>query len=683
MKVPAQVGKYRIERRLGQGGMGTVFLAFDAKINRRVALKFLRVDNDDMRMRFEKEAQSAGRLQHPNIVTLFDYAEEDGTPYLVLEYVEGRTLSDAMRGGFSATVVERLTLIRDVLNALHIAHRAGIIHRDIKPSNLMLTPSGVVKVLDFGIARNTDTKSSKSSRIVGTTSYMAPEQIRTDPIDGRCDVFAVGAVLQEVLTGKMAFDGETDYSVMERILRGEPAPFQHPDPFLMALMRPVVAKALEKNRDDRFPDAASFADTLDQVIARVEEAEIQGATNPQATLIAPAMFPRKRSVPQGEATTPAEFAFTPPDRTPFPVDLPAPPSNVPTYAEPPSPPALPAEMPDPPSTKKTTIPVAVAPGPIATPFAPPPVEPESAPAPVPDPVASGWSPRSQNTATVHHDSDFALASLSEPVIEARPAPLRRKPRVPSRPARPIVPSSGDDNSVPREFLGAAPVMVPSTFNKLLGASATLHGVAVVALAVFVIANTGLPDAKEITRIYFDAPLPPTPPPPPEELKKPPRPKEGKPAEPTIPQQAEPELPQVAETPVEAPKELPPPEPPPPPPPPPLPSSEVQQLTTTPPPGEVFGSDPVDRVDIRARVLEEPAPEFPADALRQKIQFAQVTVEIVVTREGDVIRPRILKGVDMFNEAALAAAVKYKFRPARLRGQAVASRVELVIQFDLR
>jgi TonB family protein len=672
MKLPARVGKYRIEKRLGQGGMGTVCLAYDEKINRLVALKFLRVDNDDMRHRFEKEAQAAGRLQHPNIVTLFDYAEEDGTPYLVLEYVEGRTLSDAMRSGFAATMVERIRMIRDVLNALHIAHRAGIIHRDIKPSNLMLTPSGVVKVLDFGIARNTDTKSTKSSRIVGTISYMAPEQIRTDPIDGRCDVFAVGAVLQEVLTGKLAFDGETDYLVMERILRGQPAPFEHPDPFLNALIRPVVAKALEKNRDDRFADASAFADTLDQVIARIEEAQLLGSTNPQSTLIAPAGFARHRATPLGEATTPAEFAFTPPNRTPFAID-PIVPAITPEPAPPallPVPAPLPEEFTEPPSPK--TLISAVAPGPLPTPFNAPEITPP---------------PRGRLTATVHQDSRTlgieAVAPPTDPTVADRP--LRRAVRATPRPPRPIVVTSvaaGNDGL--REFLAEPPVMVPSTLKQLLGASATLHGVAAVVLAVFVIANTSLPAAREITKIYFDAPLPPPPPPPPPP-ETPNKPTPQPPAKQTDVVISTPEpvqTPVDTAAPIEAPDKLPEPELPKPVPQQPLESTPVKEVIAA-PAGEVFGSEPVDRFDIRARVLEEPVPEWPADALRQKIQFAQVTVEVVVTRDGEVIRPRIVKGVDLFNEAALATAVKYKFRPARLRGQAVATRVELVIRFDVR
>ena len=624
MKFPSHVGKYRLERRLGQGGMGTVFLAQDVKINRLVALKFLRVDNDDMRARFEREAQSAGRLQHPHIVTLFDYAEDDGTPYLVMEFVEGRTLSEVLKSGCDATLPTRLAWISQSLRALDYAHRCGVIHRDIKPSNLMLTAKGDIKILDFGIARNTDTRSTKSSRIVGTTSYMAPEQIRTEPIDGRCDVFAMGAVLQEVLTGEPAFDGETDYSIMDRILRGEPASFEHPEPGVTELMRPIIAKALQKNREDRYHDATEFAIAIEHAVTQLKSISPSALRTASTVMVA-----RGRDTvggPQVMTPMPAELAAVVAAATDNEVSEAASPAEV---VVPPCPPALPL------TSDETTIPAQ-----------------QSAAKPV------------------------AAVSTGVPGSAPRTPPHRRR----------VTLTSGKTIDLPlRDFLAEPPVMVPSTFRQLIGASATLHTLAAVVLAMIVVANTGLPATREITRLYLAPPavIPPSPAPPAIRRRPEPRPA-ARPAE-LVMSSPEPLKTEALTTPLEPTPAAPPsPEPPPvAPAPAPLQATGVDEKAVAATAGEVFGSEPVDNVNIPARVIEEPLPEFPTEALRRKIQFAQVTVEVVVTREGAVVSPKIVSGVDLFNEAALAAAVKYRFRPARLRGQAVATRVQLVIRFDLR
>ncbi len=270
MPDPSVIGKYRIEGRLGQGGMGAVYLARDPRIGRLVALKVLRVDNEEMRNRFELEAQSAGRLKHPNIVTIYDYEEYDGNPCLAMEYVEGHTLADMIQRGDPLPFGQRLDFVEQVCRGLACAHAAGIVHRDIKPSNLMVDQHGVMKILDFGIARNSERGLTRSHLMVGTAGYMSPEQVRGDKVDQRCDVFAVGLVLYEFLTGRRAFPGENAYSVFDRILNGSPDPFDHPDARVLAGIGPILDTALARLPEDRYQSATALGAELSALRQRFD-----------------------------------------------------------------------------------------------------------------------------------------------------------------------------------------------------------------------------------------------------------------------------------------------------------------------------------------------------------------------------------------------------------------------------
>ena len=615
MKSPEQVGKYRIDRRIGAGGMGTVYLAHDPRINRQVALKFLRVDNHEARRRFEIEAQSAGRLKHPNIVTIFDYDELDETPFIVMEFVEGHTLQETIRQGTTMSAKKRVGLIRQVLGGLHYAHTAGVIHRDIKPSNLIITHDGSIKILDFGIARNNDTHATHSSRIVGTAAYMAPEQIRVDPIDRRCDLFSVGAVLQEFLTGQQAFEGETDYLVMDRILREDPAPFNSPDELLNELMRPVIARALAKSPADRFSDAEAFSLALGDVLG-----QLQGTADSERVIVTP-VAAQLLADPRRDETVDAPavgFIASAPEIA---------------IAAPPAEPAV--TVAEPPPIEQAIAVIAAA------------------------PVASSET--------------LSLPAQTALLRTARPSPTK---------------ASGASASLPhsievRSFLSRSSPQVPSTIRSLLGTSASLHAIAAAGIIVVAIANAALPATREMTRMVFLAPSIPLPPPPaPPEVARESRPTAPTPR-PQTPIDALPEPAKVVlETspPVEAPaavveEKQPIAEP--------IPISSSAPLADTTPKSDLFGADPVDKVDRAAQLLEDAVPEFPADALRNKVQYAEVTVEVIVARDGAVLNPRIVRGADLFNEAAMEAALKYKFRAARLRGQAVASRVLVQIKFFLR
>ena len=199
--LPPAIGRYEVRQRIGEGGMGALFLALDPAIDRLVALKLLRVDNEETRARFLREARSAGRLQHPHIVTVYDVGEHQGQPFIAMEYVKGETLGEVISRRAPLSIVGKLTLMEDLCAGLDYAHTEGLVHRDIKPANLMVTNgTDGLKILDFGIARGSgDSGLTEVGTTIGTPNYMSPEQASGKTVDQRSDIFAVGAVIYEIL----------------------------------------------------------------------------------------------------------------------------------------------------------------------------------------------------------------------------------------------------------------------------------------------------------------------------------------------------------------------------------------------------------------------------------------------------------------------------------------------------
>jgi serine/threonine protein kinase/Tfp pilus assembly protein PilF len=267
------ISHYRIISRLGAGGMGEVYLAEDTKLGRRVALKLLPPDfTGDLErlLRFEQEARAASALNHPNIITVHEVGLENGTRFIATEYIEGVTLRQRLRHG-RMSVREALDVAVQVASALAAAHQVGIIHRDIKPENVMLRPDGYVKVLDFGIVKLTEKFAeqraggaeaqgspeaggvkTESNVVMGSPSYMSPEQARGLPVDGRTDIFSLGVVLYEMLAGRRPFDGETITDVIVAILNRRPQPLSELAPDVSARLERIVGKALAKDRDGRY-----------------------------------------------------------------------------------------------------------------------------------------------------------------------------------------------------------------------------------------------------------------------------------------------------------------------------------------------------------------------------------------------------------------------------------------------
>ncbi len=265
-----KIGKYEVIDLLGRGGMGLVYRAFDRQLNREVAIKTVTegfTGDQDMMKRFYQEAAKTGALKHPNIVTVYDLGEQDGFPYIVMEYLSGDPLDRLIQSGKSQPLALKLRIIEQVCNALGYAHRNDVIHRDVKPANVIVQSDGVVKLLDFGIARQEKTESrlTRTGSVIGTLQYMAPERLRNAAFDGRSDIFSVGVMMFQLLTGQLPFTG--DYSIVQKILTEKhPSLGQYLQKYPSALDG-ILDRALAKSPDDRY----STADEMANEIASVEQ----------------------------------------------------------------------------------------------------------------------------------------------------------------------------------------------------------------------------------------------------------------------------------------------------------------------------------------------------------------------------------------------------------------------------
>jgi eukaryotic-like serine/threonine-protein kinase len=272
-------GRYELGELLGRGGMAEVRKGHDTRLGRVVAIKRLRTDlasDATFQARFRREAQSAASLNHPAIVAVYDTGEEpasDGTgvsqPYIVMEFVAGRTLRDILREGRKILPERALEITSGVLSALDYSHRAGIIHRDIKPGNVMLTPSGDVKVMDFGIARamSDSNTMTQTAAVVGTAQYLSPEQARGETVDSRSDVYSAGCLLYELLTGRPPFVGDSPVAVAYQHVREPARPPSDHDTDLPPAVDAIVMKALAKRLEDRYQSAAAMRSDIERYLA--------------------------------------------------------------------------------------------------------------------------------------------------------------------------------------------------------------------------------------------------------------------------------------------------------------------------------------------------------------------------------------------------------------------------------
>lgn len=255
-KAAASVGKYEVLRLLGSGGMGTVYEARDPVLERRVAVKVLGAElarQEELRERFLREAQAAGRLRHPNIVQVYDVGESNGRLFLAMEFVAGSDLERVIQD-VPLSIEWKLDLLRQVCEGLGHAHKHGVVHRDVKPANIRVTPTGDVKIMDFGIAHLQSATSGLTKRglVLGTVHYISPEQVEGHTVDARSDIFSVGAIAFELLSGKRPFDAESVTAVMARVAYGSADLNQLPRTPYSPGLEAIVMNALAHRPQDRY-----------------------------------------------------------------------------------------------------------------------------------------------------------------------------------------------------------------------------------------------------------------------------------------------------------------------------------------------------------------------------------------------------------------------------------------------
>jgi predicted Ser/Thr protein kinase len=321
------VGRYEITGELGRGAMGVVYKAMDPTIGRTVALKTMRLDvhgldAQEMVRRFQNEARAAGVLNHPNIVTIYDAGEQDGIFYIAMEFIEGTTLHELLAEKRVLPAEEVIGLTRQICRGLDYAHSNGIVHRDVKPANIMITPNGTVKIMDFGIAKSGG-QVTNTGQVLGTPNYMAPEQVKGRPLDGRSDLFSLGVILYEMLTGEKPFVGQNVTTIIYKIVNETPITPRDLDVTVHPGLSAIVTKALAKAPDDRYQTGAELVRDLEHYKlagpARSGSTAAMGAApaQPEKTLVLPV-----RVVSGSTVRAPAAAAAAAPARGPVPVRRP-------------------------------------------------------------------------------------------------------------------------------------------------------------------------------------------------------------------------------------------------------------------------------------------------------------------------------------------------------------------------
>jgi serine/threonine-protein kinase len=260
-------GRYEVGERVGRGGMADVHRGSDVRLGREIAIKLLRPDlarDPSFQGRFRREAQAAASLNASSIVAVYDTGEDDdGAPFIVMEYVEGRTLRDVLLEEGRLLPERALEVVADICGALDVAHRAGIVHRDIKPANVMITRTGEVKVMDFGIARavaESGATMTQTAAVIGTAAYLSPEQARGEHVDARSDLYSTGCLLYELLTGAPPFTGDSAVAVAYQHVREDPVPPSEHDPSLDPRLDAVVLTAMAKGQANRYQSATEMRD---------------------------------------------------------------------------------------------------------------------------------------------------------------------------------------------------------------------------------------------------------------------------------------------------------------------------------------------------------------------------------------------------------------------------------------
>lgn len=419
---PDKIGRYQILERVGRGGMGVLYRGFDPILDREVAIKVMLADfsedTEQMRPRFYREAKAVAKLQHRNIVTIFEFAEENQQPHIVMEFLRGLPLSARMDQKPPLTLDDKLDVVAQLCSGLGYAHTQGIVHRDVKPANVFILEDGTVKLLDFGIAKLATSTLTRQGDVLGSAPYMSPEQIAgTQDLDGRSDVWSTGVLLFELLTGKKPFDGDALTTVVMGILKHDPPPLDQLIPGMPKSVAEVVTRALHKDRDRRYQTADELGREL-QLIRKTQQLSNlppMDATRFASTNVLKALHDDRQKQEPGAAA----------DKTLQPA--PAPPAAV--AAQSPS--------------KMWIIGVAAAALMVAVAVGYPMLRSEAPAAPASGPVAEGSRLATAESATA------PLASVPPPAAAVRPLDTTPSPGATNKPAAPA--------AAPKKSAEAAPV----------------------------------------------------------------------------------------------------------------------------------------------------------------------------------------------------------------------------------
>ena len=316
-----RIGKYEIVAKIGQGAMGEVYKARDTVLDRFVAIKTMSgaaLANPEMGQRFLREAQSAARLNHPNVVTLHEFGEDTGRFFMAMELIAGEDLSRTLRRRGLPTLDDKIAVMEQILAGVAYAHAAGVVHRDLKPSNIQVQPNGHIKVMDFGLARFGEAEMTRTGTVMGTPNYMSPEQVRGERTSPASDVFALGAVFYEILGGRRAFDADSMHAVLFKVLEAQPTPLAECDAEIPRVLVSFVAKALAKAPEMRFRDGAQMKEALDicrsVLEGALDEASALAAMGAEPTTILYSPVAAEATMMSGAPPTMAKTAVALPRR---------------------------------------------------------------------------------------------------------------------------------------------------------------------------------------------------------------------------------------------------------------------------------------------------------------------------------------------------------------------------------
>jgi serine/threonine protein kinase len=459
MTVISKAGRYELLEELGRGAMGVVYRAHDPVIGRTVAVKTLRVSEhasglpaDELLRRFHIEARAAGLLSHPNIVAVYDAGKEDEFFYITMELVQGKSLQSLFGERHAFPLARVLRVMQQACAALEFAHQNNVIHRDIKPANLILTPEDTLKISDFGTAKILQFQSAQTGQIVGTPSYMSPEQIKGRPVDGRSDIFSLGGVLYELLTGQKPFPGDSITAVIYKIVSEDPAPPRDLDASIHPGLSAIVLRALAKSPDARFQSCVQFFDALhnyrdyqpSNIPPPVPESSgrfVAEPDEPSTTVPAPVLAESAEPVKQGGSVWLALFLLGviavagykvwPPLRDLWLRAQPPPAATAPAESTPgkPAPESAPTAAVAPEASALTSSSKAAVPA--ATTGVPAVPAPVAASAPAPAPIATPLATATPAVAAVpgSRPSAAAAPSLAAVAVRPQPPPAAAKPEI--------------------------------------------------------------------------------------------------------------------------------------------------------------------------------------------------------------------------------------------------------------